>query len=76
MPHLRDVVIDQFSRKYDEAYVKEKIDRLKGLSNLDVIFWATYALDSENQIELCNKLGISKSDFDAAARVMTKVSNL
>lgn len=76
MHHLRDVVIEQLARKYDEAYVKEKIDRLKVLSNLDVIFWSTYALDSENQVELCKKLNISKSDFDAAARVMTKVSNL
>lgn len=74
--HLRDVILSQFQKKYPASYVEDKAYRLKGLSNLEVLNWTTYALDSENRAELCRELGISRDDFEATARVMLVLNNM
>lgn len=76
--HLRDIVISQIKNKYpdSDAYVEGKTQRLQELSNFEVLFWATHALDTENQGELCRTLGISLEDFRATTRVMKVIYNL
>lgn len=74
--HLREVILSQIQKKYPASYLADKADRLQGLSSLEVLSWSTYALDSENQRELCRVLGISLDDFRATARVMKVIYNL